>query len=75
MRHDSWAPLLARNLATLCLGREPKVRVATKLVCENKTYWYEHLPTILFFYRITYKVATKYTPYKLVCWLQPLMPT
>ncbi len=30
MQHDSWAPLLAHNLVAPCLGREPKVRVATK---------------------------------------------
>jgi hypothetical protein len=29
MRCDPWAFLLARNLASPCLGREPKVRVAT----------------------------------------------
>ncbi len=26
---DSWVSLLARNLTTPCLGREPKVRVVT----------------------------------------------
>jgi len=30
MRCDSWASLLARTLASPCLGHEPKVRVATK---------------------------------------------
>ncbi len=34
----------------------------TKLVNENKTNWDEHLPTILFSYRITYKVTIGYTP-------------
>jgi hypothetical protein len=29
MKCDSWASFLACNLASLCLGREPKVRVAT----------------------------------------------
>ncbi len=47
----------------------------TKIVSENKTYWDEHLPTILFFYRTTYKVATRYTPYQLIYGLHPLMPT
>jgi hypothetical protein len=30
----------------------------TKFVNENKTNWDEHLPTILFSYKTTYKVAT-----------------
>jgi len=30
---------------------------------------------VLFSYRITYKVATRYTPYQLVYGLHPLMPT
>ncbi len=46
----------------------------TKLVSENKMDWDEHLPTILFYYRITYKVAIGYTPYQLVYGLQLLMP-
>jgi hypothetical protein len=29
MRFESWASLLACNLANPCLGREPKARVAT----------------------------------------------
>jgi hypothetical protein len=36
--------------------------------------WDEHLPTILFSYRITYKVAIGYTPYQLVYGLHLLMP-
>ncbi len=36
MRHDSRASFLARNLATPCLGREPKARVATdQLMWQN----------------------------------------
>jgi len=31
MKYDSHASLLARTFASLCLGREPKVRVATSL--------------------------------------------
>jgi len=46
----------------------------TKLINENKTYWDEHLSTMLFSYRTTYKVATGYTPYQLVYGLHPLMP-
>jgi hypothetical protein len=46
----------------------------TKLVSENKTNWDEHLSLMLFSYRITYKVATWYTPYQLVYGLHPLMP-
>jgi hypothetical protein len=30
---------------------------------------------MLFSYKITYKVATRYTPYQLVYGLHPLMPT
>ncbi len=35
----------------------------TKLINENKIDWDEHLSTMLFSYRIAYKVATTYTPY------------
>jgi transposase InsO family protein len=35
----------------------------TKLVSENRIDWDEHLSTMLFSYRIAYKVATKYTPF------------
>jgi hypothetical protein len=45
-----------------------------KLVNDNKTNWDEHLPTVLFSYKITYKVAIGYTPYQLVYELHPLMP-
>ncbi len=47
----------------------------TKLVSENKTYQDEHLSTVLFSYRTTYKVTTWYTPYQLVYGLHPLMPS
>ncbi len=47
----------------------------TKLVIDNKTYWDKHLSTMLFSYKTTYKVATRYTPYQLVYGLHPLMPT
>ncbi len=45
-----------------------------QLVSENKIYWGEHLSIMLFSYRTTYKVATRYTPYQLVYGLHPLMP-
>jgi len=32
MKCDSWASLLARTFASLCLGHEPKARVAIKNV-------------------------------------------
>jgi hypothetical protein len=35
MRCDSRASFLARNLTSLCLGREPKVRVATLILGLN----------------------------------------
>jgi hypothetical protein len=41
---------------------------------ENKAYWDEHLPTILFFYKTTCKVATRHIPYQLLYELHPLMP-
>jgi hypothetical protein len=47
----------------------------TKLVSENKIDWDEHLFTVLFSYRIAYKIAIGYTPYQLVYALHPLMPT
>ncbi len=47
----------------------------TKLVSENRTDWDEHLFTMLFSYKTTYKVATRYTPYQLMYGLHPLMAT
>ncbi len=41
-----------------------------KLVSENKTDWNEHLFTMLF----STKVTTRYTPYKLMYGLHPIMP-
>jgi hypothetical protein len=38
-------------------------RLLTKLVNEKKIDWDEHMSTILFSYRIVYKVAIGYTPY------------
>ncbi len=46
----------------------------TKLVIENRTNWDKHLPTMLFSYKSTYKVTTRYTPYQLMYGLNPLMP-
>jgi hypothetical protein len=46
-----------------------------KLVSENRTNWDEHLSTMLFSYKIVYKVATRYTPYQSVYGLHSLMPT
>ncbi len=45
-----------------------------KLVSENKINCDEHFSTMLFSYKITYKVATGYTPYQLVYGLHLLMP-
>ncbi len=47
----------------------------TKLVSENRTNWDENLSTMLFSYKIAYKVATRYIPYQLVYGLHPLIPT
>ncbi len=47
----------------------------TKLVSENIIDWDEHLSTMLFSYKIAYKISTRYTPYQLVYGLHPLMPT
>ncbi len=41
MRHDSWTSLLARNLASPCLGRESKARVVTPLGSGNNLWWGE----------------------------------
>ncbi len=46
-----------------------------KLVSENRTDQDEQMSTMLFSYRMAYKVATKYTPYQLMYGLHPLMPT
>jgi hypothetical protein len=41
---------------------------------KKRTNWDEHLSTILFSYRTSYKVVIGYTPYQLVYSLHPLMP-
>ncbi len=46
-------------------------RLLTKLINDKNTSWDEYLSTILFSYRISYKVATIYTPYHLVHGLHP----
>ncbi len=46
-----------------------------KLVSENRIDRDEHMSTMLFSYRMAYKVATRYTPYQLMYGLHPLMPT
>ncbi len=51
------------------------VNLITNLNSENKVDLDEHLLTMFFSYKITYKVATWYTPYQLVYVLHPLMPT
>jgi hypothetical protein len=55
----------------LCILRT----LLTKLVSENRTNWDEHLSTMLFSYKTTREIATRYTPYQLVYQLYPLMPT
>jgi hypothetical protein len=47
----------------------------TKLVNENRNDWDEHMSTVLFSYRIAYKVGTGHTPFQLVYGLHPLLPT
>jgi len=47
----------------------------TKLVNENQNDWDEHLSTILFSYKIVFKVATDYTLFQLVYGLYLLLPT
>jgi hypothetical protein len=46
----------------------------TKLVSENRIDWDEHMSTLLFSYKTTYKITTMYTPYQLMYGLHPLMP-
>jgi hypothetical protein len=46
----------------------------TKFVSENRTDWDEHLSTLLFSYRTTYQIATRYTPYQLMYGPHLLMP-
>jgi hypothetical protein len=38
-------------------------KFVTKFVSENKVDWDELLPTMLFSYKIVYKVVTRYIPY------------
>ncbi len=50
-------------------------RLLTKLINEKKIDWDEHLSTILFSYRTTYKVPIGYIPYQLIYGLHSLMLT
>jgi hypothetical protein len=38
MRCGPWASFLAHNLASPCLGREPKAKVATDVIADALTY-------------------------------------
>jgi hypothetical protein len=44
LRYASWASLLSRTLASPCLGREPKARVAT--------LWFKNLMLFLLYYNL-----------------------
>lgn len=46
-----------------------------KLVGEKKTDWDQHLFTVFFAYRTTFKVTTKHMPYQLVYAFQTMLPT
>jgi hypothetical protein len=46
----------------------------TKLMNENQNDWDEHMSTILFFYRIVFKVGTSHLPFQLVYGLHLLLP-
>jgi hypothetical protein len=47
----------------------------TKLVNENRNDWDEHLSTILFSYKISFKVGTGHIPIQLIYGLHVLLPT
>jgi hypothetical protein len=50
MKYDSRVSLLARTLASLCLGREPKAKVATIMVdIRFVHYWNKHLTHMLLY--------------------------
>ncbi len=61
MWSDSWVCLLARNLVTPCLGREPKARVATS--CIGKHFSNNSFGTLLFhnFYTLRPSLLTHHT--------------
>jgi hypothetical protein len=46
----------------------------TKLVNKHRMNWDKHLHTILFAYKIAFKVGTSHTPFQLVYGLHALMP-
>jgi hypothetical protein len=50
------------------------VNLIIKLVSENKANWDEHLPTMFFSYKKSYKITMNYTPYLLIYALHPFMP-
>ena len=51
------------------------VKMLQKLVNDNHTDWDIQLYTVLFSYRMAYKVALGHSPFELVYGLLPLMPT
>jgi hypothetical protein len=50
MKYDSWASLLARTFASLCLGHKPKAKVVTIMVdIRFVHYWKKHLTHMLLY--------------------------
>jgi len=74
MKHVSSTTYYPRGNGQVKFTNKVFRTLLTKLVSENKIYWDEHFSIMLFSYRTTYKVATRYTPYQLVYGLHPLMP-
>ena len=64
-------------LRTMGRPNPPKVigHLSIKLVNDNWKNWDEHLPAILFSYKIAFKVSTGYKPFKLDYGFHSLMPT
>jgi hypothetical protein len=57
MRCDSQASFLARTLANLCLGRDPKARVATKLRKNLHMKELRYLLYLIYFFNLTFFVT------------------
>jgi transposase InsO family protein len=49
-------------------------RGLTKVCCENREYWDERVPTILWAYRTTIKKLHVYTPFQLVYGKEVMVP-
>jgi hypothetical protein len=73
MKHTSWTTYYFQGNDQVELTNKVIDILLTKLVNEKRSDWDNHLHTILYAYRTTFKVTIEHTSYELVYGLHPLM--